>query len=100
MSGAKHGRCRDCDIVWRWTSRRLVRDAVCPHCGEELARTAASLTTRRPVVDIMHVPNANERNVEPFTWRERAKAAKGRQRMALAASDRPGPAGLAARFKL
>ncbi len=46
---AKHGRCAKCRVIWRWTGRPLVRDALCHVCREPLARTAARLVRNIPI---------------------------------------------------
>lgn len=48
-----HGKCTTCDVVFRWTGKPLLRQAVCPRDRTHglLARTAARLVKHMPVVD-------------------------------------------------
>lgn len=51
MSTYTHGRCPKCKLILRWQGFPRLRDACCPRCGRELARTAARLAKRIPIVN-------------------------------------------------
>ncbi len=119
-----HGRCNTCKKILAWTDaeRRGLRgkrpmrvskgEAFCPTCGSELARTAAALTTKIPVVretpirshDAERIrakrgpasPPSTETKPSTLTINI-APTVEGVRRLALDILDRPGRDALEAR---
>lgn len=62
MAQHTHGRCRGCNVIFRWPKGRwwpLRRDAACPRCGRDLQLTAARLAKRIPVVEEVPLTRAS-----------------------------------------
>lgn len=51
MRRATYGRCRPCDVIFKWEGRPLLRDALCPNCKRPLDRTAANLVKNVTIVN-------------------------------------------------
>jgi hypothetical protein len=43
MAHKTSGRCRKCNVIYRWTAKLLLRHAACPVCGKYLHATCPSL---------------------------------------------------------
>lgn len=46
-----HGKCEGCEVIFRWSGWPRLKDAACPRCGANLARTAANLNRRLSLVN-------------------------------------------------
>lgn len=60
-----HGKCHACEVIFEWHGYPLLRTAFCPRCGQPLARTAANLERKMPVVGELPVRRPQDAE-QPF----------------------------------
>lgn len=67
-----HGKCEGCKVIFRWSGWPRLKDAACPRCGANLARTAANLNRRLSLSD--EVPLGQQEMKRQLLLRERQAA--------------------------